>query len=127
MPVVVEITDQWNRDTHINEPPGNLRHCPSGFFVVDGNADETAPSSRKLLDLKSRTRGIRSVGVCHRLDNDGIGGPNRDATDHDRCCPPSSYCRQFRLRVMILKANSLPMAPHTKNALLLPAFWSTDV
>jgi len=127
MTIVVEITDQRNGDTHISEPPGNLRYCSSGFFVVDGNADETAPSSRKLLDLKGRSGGIRSVRVCHRLDNDGIGGPNGDATDQDRRCPPSSYCRHFRLREMILKANSLAMAPHSKNALPLPAFWSTDV
>ena len=85
------------------------------------------PRCASALDLQRRSGGVGSVGVRHRLDDDGMGGPNGDATDQDRGRLSSSYCRHFRLREMIFKANSLAMALHSKHALPFPAFWSTNV
>jgi hypothetical protein len=77
--VEVEVAHQRHRHPHADQvvaDRGNLRGC---FRRVDGDAHDLRPGAGQLGHLCSGGRGVRGVGVGHRLHDDGRAAADEDA------------------------------------------------
>jgi hypothetical protein len=81
MTVVVEITDKRNIDAHVSNAGGYLWYCSRCRLVVDGDSDQLRTGVREVDHLCSRSGGISSVGVRHRLNDNRMTPADGDVTD----------------------------------------------
>ena len=79
--VVVEVADDRNRDPQAIQPLDDRGDRRRRRLVVDRHPDQLAAGAREIGDLLDRSRHVGGVGVGHRLDDDGMIGPDPNATD----------------------------------------------
>ena len=65
MPVVVEVTNDWHLQTLIGNALHDLRDRRCCRFVIHRNADDLAPSARKVCNLSRRTDRVGGIGIRH--------------------------------------------------------------
>ena len=90
----MEVADDGHVDAHLREPVADRRDRGGGRGLVDGDAHQLRPGARQRLDLLRGAFDVRRVGVGHRLDDDGRGATDGDATDlhGERSCGADGSC-----------------------------------
>ena len=65
MPVVVEIANDWHLQALISNALHDLRDRRCRRLMIHRNANDLAPSARKVCNLSRRTDRVGGVGICH--------------------------------------------------------------
>ena len=71
MAVKMKIAYEGDGKTHTIQLIANLRNCFGGFLGVNGDSDNFGTGFGKFDNLIYRSRNIGSVGIGHRLNNNG--------------------------------------------------------
>ncbi len=83
MAVVVEVADDRGIPALFGDTFDDVGDGFGGFVVVDGDADHLGACAGEGGDLLDGGLDVGGVGIGHRLDDDGDGGADADASDID--------------------------------------------
>jgi len=75
MTVVVEVSDQWNRDAHINQSARNFRQRACSIIVVYRDPDQSASGPRQFRHLECRTQASPVSVLVMDCTTTGWGDP----------------------------------------------------
>ena len=89
VPDIVKIADDRHANAHLEQPLLDVRDRGGRFAAVDGDAHDLGTRPRQRRHLPCRPLDVGSIGIGHRLHDNGRVAADDDAADIDGYRPAS--------------------------------------